>query len=312
MNLQTTLNHFGKLGKPFFFCISYDLKSWEVTPLEHLDSNISFVINGEYRSDKQKLQMKIKPINFETYKKKFLKVQKEIKKGNTYLLNLTTKTKITSSHSLFDIYKNASAKYKLFYKDKFVSFSPETFIQIKENTIYTYPMKGTINANILDAKEKILADEKEKAEHIMIVDLLRNDLNRVAKNVKVNNFRYVEQIKAGEDDLLQVSSEISGFLENDWHTKIGDILIKLLPAGSISGTPKRKTLEIIEDIEKYKRDFFTGIWGVYDGKTLDSAVLIRFIEKNGKKLCYKSGGGITLDSRSIDEYNEMIDKVYIP
>jgi para-aminobenzoate synthetase component 1 len=94
--------------------------------------------------------------------------------------------------------------------------------------------------------------------------------------------------------------------------------VNLLPAGSITGTPKRKTVEIIHEIEKYDRGFFTGIWGIYDGTSLDTAVLIRFIERkknntnNKNQYIYKSGGGITLDSDINNEYNEMIEKVYIP
>ena len=312
MDLKATLNHFGKGKKPFFFCISYDLKSWEVTPLQDLKPNILFTINIKNSNIKEKISLGKKPINFKTYSKKFQQILTQIEAGNTYLVNLTAKTKILSKHSLLDIYEHSSAKYKLFYKNKFVSFSPETFIQIKNNTIYTYPMKGTINANIPNAKERILADEKEKAEHTMIVDLLRNDLNIVSTNVQVNRFRFIEQIQAGTNDLLQVSSEISGQLDSNWHSQIGDILTNLLPAGSISGTPKKKTLEIIQNIEKYKRGFFSGIWGIFDGENLDSAVLIRFIEQKGGNLIYKSGGGITIDSKCIDEYNEMIEKVYIP
>jgi para-aminobenzoate synthetase component 1 len=91
-------------------------------------------------------------------------------------------------------------------------------------------------------------------------------------------------------------------------------LVKLLPAGSITGTPKKKTIEIIKDIEMYERGFFSGIWGIYDGVSLNSAVLIRFIEKtkDDNKFIYKSGGGITIESDLKGEYFEMIDKVYIP
>ncbi len=315
MDLKSTLNYFGTNKEPFFFCISYDLKSWDVISLKKLPPNIKYSIESTAENkSKQKMSIKKKYMHFSTYKKKFNKVIAHIKNGNTYLLNLTSKTKIETTHSLFDIYTNASAKYKIYYKDKFVSYSPETFVKISNNTISTFPMKGTINADTCNAKEKILANCKELAEHTMIVDLLRNDLNIVSKNVAVDHFRYVEKINAGHHELLQVSSMISGILDDNWHTKIGDILLNILPAGSITGAPKRKTIEIIKEIEKYNRGFFTGIWGIYDGEKLDSAVLIRFIEKSKKDttFIYKSGGGITLDSDVTDEYLEMIDKVYIP
>jgi para-aminobenzoate synthetase component 1 len=150
------------------------------------------------------------------------------------------------------------------------------------------------------------------AEHIMVVDLLRNDLSIVATDVKVDNFRYISSIDSGEKKLLQVSSHISGNVGEDWHSQIGTILSALLPAGSITGTPKKNTIKIIEDIEQYKRGFFTGVFGIYDGKKLDSGVMIRFIEKTQDGYIYKSGGGITLDSDVDDEYNELLDKIYLP
>jgi len=313
LNLQATLNNFGTEKKPFFFCISYDLQFWDVIPLDKLPIDLQF--SFETKNNFNNITLEKYPLPFAEYEEKFKKTIKEIEAGNTYLLNLTAETKIKSNHTLLEIYKNASAKYKLYYKDLFVSFSPETFIKIENNKIYTFPMKGTIDANINFAKEKILTNEKELAEHTMIVDLLRNDLNKVAKNVQVDNFRYIEEIQAGEKNLLQVSSVISGELENNWHSQIGDILINLLPAGSITGTPKKKTIEIIHQIEKYNRGYFTGIWGVYDGISIDSAVLIRFIEPSNDEtyqFIYKSGGGITIESNPHEEYNELLDKIYIP
>ena len=173
-------------------------------------------------------------------------------------------------------------------------------------------MKGTIDASLPNAKETILESKKESAEHTMVVDLLRNDLSMVAKNVRVKSFRYITQIDSGSKKLLQVSSHISGDLDENWHENIGTFLKKLLPAGSISGTPKRSTLKIIDKIEGYERGYFSGIFGVYDGKSFDSAVMIRFIEKTKVGYIYKSGGGITLDSDVRSEYQELLDKVYIP
>ncbi|OAD20370.1 para-aminobenzoate synthase component I, partial [Candidatus Thiomargarita nelsonii] len=144
--------------------------------------------------------------------------------GNTYLLNLTFPTEIEVNTSLLNIFLSSQAPFKLYFKDQFITFSPERFIKIKDNLIKTYPMKGTIDADILNAHKKILADEKEKAEHVMVVDLLRNDLSIVAKKVSVNKFRYIDKIEAGSKALLQVSSEISGILEKNWSERIGDIL----------------------------------------------------------------------------------------
>ena len=85
-----------------------------------------------------------------------------------------------------------------------------------------------------------------------------------------------------------------------------------MPAGSISGAPKKKTIEIIDEVEGYERGSYTGIFGIFDGNDLDSGVMIRFIEKDGAEMYYKSGGGITINSIAENEYNELIDKVYVP
>ncbi len=315
--LKNTLNQLGIQKIPFLFIIDFDLKNYYVKPLDQLDPNIYFHIDSfsnicSKKEINQNYQLKKKPISFIKYKAAFDEVIQQMRAGNTYLLNLTFPTEIEIDMPLLDIFHASQAPFKLYFKDKFISFSPERFIRIEDNIIKTYPMKGTIDAQIPDAHAKILSSEKEKAEHTMVVDLLRNDLSIIAKKVKVNKFRYIENLKTNQKDLLQVSSEISGELENNWHHKIGDILLPLLPAGSISGTPKRKTLEIIKNVENYNRGFFSGVFGYFDGNTLDSAVMIRFIEKNGNKLIYKSGGGITIDSDAADEYAEMLDKIYIP
>jgi len=252
------------------------------------------------------------PIDINIYREKFDAVQEHIRRGNTYLLNLTQRTPIESNYSLKEIYTMAHAPYKLRVKDEFVCFSPEPFITIEKNTIHTYPMKGTIDAALPNAVDIILNDPKESAEHTMIVDLLRNDLGIVANEIRVEKFRYITTINTGNKKLHQVSSHISGKLKNNWKKNAGELLKSLLPAGSISGTPKRKTIEIIEEIEGFDRGYFTGVFGHFDGENLYSAVSIRFIENSKGKLSYKSGGGITSESDCKSEYNEMLDKIYIP
>jgi para-aminobenzoate synthetase component 1 len=173
-------------------------------------------------------------------------------------------------------------------------------------------MKGTIDADLPNALEIILNDEKEFAEHNTIVDLIRNDLSIISDNVRVTKFRYPDYLQTNNKNLIQISSEICGDLPVDYHNNIGDIIAGLLPAGSVTGAPKAKTLEIISQAENYKRGYYTGVFGVFDGKNLDSAVLIRFIEQNEKRLIFKSGGGITSMSDVNSEFQELIDKVYVP
>ena len=316
--IKEKLNKFGFEKEPFLFVISYDFSKFYIEKLSNLSDSIKYQLDNKEESTQNiqnKVSLKKFPISFEEYKKKFDILQEEIKSGNSYLLNLTAKTKIKTTLSLDEIYENTKSRFKLRFKnqkDDFVCFSPERFVKIEDNKIFTYPMKGTIDAKFPNAKEKILTNQKEMAEHTMVVDLLRNDLGIIGSNVRVEDFRYIETINAGDKELLQVSSKISADLENNWSEKIGDILTSILPAGSITGTPKKKTVEILKNIEDYDRDFYTGIFGVYDGKNLDSSVMIRFIEEINSERFYKSGGGITCDSDVFLEYEELLDKVYLP
>ena len=298
-------------GTPFLLISDFKAETILVyTQEELLNEDISFSFFPSTPSGPVTLHKD--PISFSEYQKGFDAIIEHIKDGETYLLNYTCSTPIKTTLTLKQIYNKAHAKFKLRFKDEFVCFSPERFIKIEENTISTYPMKGTIDASIENAKEKILANEKEMAEHIMVVDLLRNDLGIVAKNIKVEKFRYIDHLNTGEHELLQVSSKITGVLPDNWRMNFGAIISELLPAGSISGTPKRSTLQIIQEVEDHNRDFFSGIFGYFDGKDFDSAVMIRFIENHNGDLIYKSGGGITLESDPHLEYQEMQDKIYIP
>lgn len=311
-----TINKLGRNRTAFLFIISYNKKKVFAQPLKQLDDDIYYKLEDwrNYPAKKREKDFTFSksPVDFKIYKNALDNVLEEIRSGNTYLLNLTFKTAIKSNLSLKEIFTYSRAKFKLYYKDKFICFSPERFVEIEGNSISTYPMKGTIDANINNAKEKILASKKEMAEHVMIVDLMRNDLGIIGSEVKVDKFRYVEKIKAGKKELLQVSSKISAKLAADWRDKLGVHLEQLLPAGSITGTPKKSTTDIIDKVENFDRDFYTGIFGVFDGSSLRSAVLIRFIEKENGKLYYKSGGGITIDSDEKREYEELIDKIYLP
>lgn len=210
------------------------------------------------------------------------------------------------------LFEQSKARYKLLFRDEFLVFSPEIFVQIKDGKLFSFPMKGTIDANIPNAREKIINDPKEFAEHVTIVDLIRNDLSQVASNVKVKRFRYMEEIRTHGKNLLQVSSEIVGDLTLGYASRIGDLILSLLPAGSVSGAPKSKTVEIIRTAEEEKRGYYTGVFGYFDGVNLDSGVMIRYIERSGDKLFYRSGGGITTQSNARTEYQELIDKVYVP
>jgi len=307
------ITEYASTKEPFLFIISYDKTEIFVQKLSELSGDIAYSFDCEARVDLGKKANLVKyPVDFKTYSNSFKQVIEEIKRGNTYLLNLTFRSEIETTLTLGEIFTQANAPYKLLIDNQFVCFSPECFIKIEDNSISTYPMKGTIDASIPNAKEKILNDLKETAEHTMIVDLMRNDLNMVAVKTTVPKFRYIDRIKAGDKELLQVSSEIKAQLSDNWHNNLGTILDRLTPAGSISGTPKLSTLKIIDRVESSLRGLYCGVFGVYDGKSLKSAVMIRAISKEGDKLYYHSGGGITIDSNLEMEYQELVDKIYLP
>ena len=307
------MNELGAAKVPFFFMIDFLKENGEIIPLNEISDEIKFELNSiQNYSINRSFQFDKFPIDFSDYQSKFKLVHDNLLFGNSYLTNLTYPTKINTNLSLDEIYHFSEAKYKLKYKENFVCFSPERFVKIENHHIFSNPMKGTIDASIPNAKQIILDDEKEAAEHATIVDLIRNDLSLVADNVEVTKYRYIDELKTNDKTLLQVSSEIRGDLKVDFHQNIGTIFDKLLPAGSICGAPKKKTIDIILEAEDYDRKFYTGVFGVFDGENLDSAVMIRFIENDENELFFKSGGGITAKSNAKAEYEELIQKVYVP
>ena len=308
------LNQWGKEKTPFVFLIDFECKKPQCWRLDENTTDFKYDFNGFTNAEKlpnknKKLHFERQPESFEIYKAKFEKIKQQIEYGNSFLVNLTTETPILTNLSLGEIFEGVTAKYSCWLKDAFVCFSPETFVKIIDHKIYSYPMKGTVDANMPNAEETILKDAKELAEHATIVDLIRNDLSKVSTNVKVDKFRYYEKIKTQNGLLGQVSSEISGDLQSNYNEHIGDILFDLLPAGSICGAPKSKTEKIIFDAEQKDRGYYTGIAGYFDGINLDSCVLIRYLQENK---IYRSGGGITFQSDATKEYEEMIEKVYVP
>lgn len=301
----------------------------------------------------------IEPPLYEDYERSFNIVKSNIMAGNSYLTNLTCRVPVSCNLPLEEIFHRAKGKYKLLLRRKrtqaedkahlkeeaqnkahlkeenieenltpFVCFSPETFVRIKGGRIYSYPMKGTLDASLPNAEKQLMEDQKEAAEHATIVDLIRNDLSRVAEDVRVDKYRYIDVLHTNKGNILQTSSEISGRLPEDYPHHLGEILDAQLPAGSITGAPKDKTMQIIQETEGYDRGFYTGIMGIYDQGELNSAVMIRFIEEEEevfpsktenrmnyeaiRKLYFKAGGGITSKSDCRKEYEEVIQKIYLP
>ena len=216
MDFVEQLNQWGHEKKPFVFLIDFEQKkplAWLVddcpdwfqykftkaSSLKKFDATLTAIdqasetvvssfVNSNTNLQSDDLLTKL-PIGLKDYQVKFNQVMDALHKGDSFLMNLTIPTPVQNKLDFQTYFDHAKSKYVIWFKEHFIAFSPETFIQIENGKIATFPMKGTIDASLSNAKEVLLNDPKEFAEHATIVDLLRNDLSRVASNVKVTNFR---------------------------------------------------------------------------------------------------------------------------
>lgn len=321
------LNRFGAEGRPFVFLVDYAAEQAVVEPLDALSPDeLAYDFGGVTNVPSpggatavghprvgvaQPAALTPHLPAFADYARAFALVQGGLRRGDSFLTNLTQRVPIETPLTLADIFARARARYRLFVPERWVCFSPEPFVRIADGHIRTFPMKGTLPDGE-GAEARLLSDAKEAAEHATVVDLLRNDLSRVAEDVRVARYRYVERVETHRGALLQTSSEIVGRLPADYPAHLGDLLFRLLPAGSVTGAPKRATCRLIAEAEGYDRGWYTGIAGWSDGRTLDSTVLIRFVEHTPEGLVFKAGGGITARSQVEREYAEVCDKIYIP
>lgn len=322
------INILAKENEPFLFVINYDGDDAYIRRLKDIDpkeclydfEGISNVVldDGYKHPLPSAIRWDIDAPAYENYERSLNIVKSNMLAGNSYLANLTCRVPVDCNLSLDDIFAHSKGKYRLLLRSyrnrgrRFVCFSPESFLRISHGRIYSYPMKGTIDASIPNARQELMNDTKEAAEHATIVDLIRNDLSRVATDVRVDCYRYVDTLHTNKGDILQTSSEISGLLPDDYRQHLGEIIDAQLPAGSITGAPKKKTVEIIREAERYDRGFYTGVMGIFNDGELNSAVMIRFVEQDENGMAFKAGGGITAKSCCRKEYEEVLQKIYLP
>ena len=317
-HLRQAMNELGASSVPFLWGVDYELSKGFLIqkPLEttSLLWNIKGVGNDSaLRNTGRKINLREETPPEPEYREKFATVRQGLMRGDSFLANLTVASRVTPDCTLEEIYASVKAPYKLLIPGQFLCFSPESFVRIQSGHISTYPMKGTIDASVPDAADRLIGDYKELCEHFTIVDLMRNDLNSVAADVKVSRFRYIDRIETHNGAILQTSSEIIGRLSPEKAHSFGDIILPLLPAGSICGAPKPATLRLISQAESQKRGWYTGVFGYFDGNTMDSAVMIRCIQRaHDNNLYFHSGGGITVNSVCEEEYNEITSKIYLP
>lgn len=245
------------------------------------------------------------------------KAKDYIRAGDIYQVNLSQEFNTQSFLSSFEIYKRLrkiSPSYFSAYLDcgdfQILSSSPERFLSLEGNVVTTRPMKGTRPRSKNKLKDKRLKNEllrsaKDKAELIMIVDLERNDLGKVCSynSIKVSALRQLEQYST----VFQTTATVEGRLHKDKDRM--DLLRACFPGGSITGCPKIRAMEIIEELEPNRRSIYTGCLGYLSlSGNMDFNILIRTILKKENKLYCSVGGGIVVDSRPQEEYEETIVK----
>ena len=243
------------------------------------------------------------------------KIKHYIKEGDTYQVNYTIKGRFKfsgSSNAFFQkLLFNQSAKYSAFINNDqnfILSLSPELFFHKRGRKIISHPMKGTIRRGFnhdsdTTAENELKRSEKNLAENVMIVDLIRNDLGRICRygSIKAPKLFKIEKYES----LFQMVSEVHGKLRK--RTSFKDILTNIFPCGSVTGAPKIRTMEIINEIEKEDRGIYTGSIGLFTPKEIKSNVAIRTISVNKKSGngIIGLGSGIVWDSDPESEYEEV-------
>ncbi|WP_319025609.1 aminodeoxychorismate synthase component I [Paraclostridium bifermentans] len=289
--------------------------------IENIESILTVIHNGEKINDEIVCEKSenIFYSNFikEDYKKAVTRLKEYIVSGDVYIANMTQRFWCYNEDDSFNIYKKLRSinkapfsAYLNFEDFQIISSSPERFIQVFNNKAHTRPIKGTRprghNAEE-DEKNKLelINSEKDKAELLMVVDLERNDFSKVCKphTVKVTeNFKLEEYAT-----VFHLVSTVEGELKNDVSSV--RCIKECFPGGSITGTPKIRAMEIIEELEGIKRNIYTGSIGYFDFRgNCDFNIVIRTIIKKDNKAFFGVGGGITYDSIEEDEYNETLDK----
>ncbi|MGG7058365.1 aminodeoxychorismate synthase component I [Clostridium nigeriense] len=273
----------------------------------HLYEEVVKEVNKEFISN----------FNKEDYKSAINKLKNYIVSGDVYIANMTQRFYTENTEDSFEIYKKLrtinKAPFSAFmnFEDfQIISSSPERFLEINNRKVITRPIKGTRprgenkEEDIKNSLE-LLNSEKDKAELLMVVDLERNDLSKVCKphSVKVTELFKLETYAT----VFHLVSTVEGVLKED--VSAIKCIKECFPGGSITGTPKIRAMEIIEELEGLKRNIYTGSIGYFDFRgNADFNIAIRTIVKKDNKAYFGVGGGITYDSIEEDEYNETLDK----
>ena len=270
----------------------------------------------EIRTDSAEINIKSN-ITKEQYIKNVEKAKEYIKDGDIFQVVPSQRFEIDNPPDSFDVYRmlrsTNPSPYLYYFKNKnyaIAGASPEMLVSVNENTVITRPIAGTIKRGETsdeDAKNEasLLNDPKERAEHTMLVDLGRNDVGKVSKfgSVQVTDFMIVERYSK----VMHLVSNVQGTLRDDLEPL--DALAALLPAGTLSGAPKVRAMEIIDELEPTKLGLYGGTVGylAFDG-SLDTCIAIRTVLFRKGKAYVQAGGGVVADSVPEKEYQESINK----
>jgi anthranilate synthase component 1 len=245
------------------------------------------------------------------------KAKSYIKKGDIIQAVLSQRFKFKIKKSPFDIYRSLRSlnpsPYMFFLKLKdttLVGASPEMLVRVEDGLVQTRPIAGTRPRGKTQEQDKklekeLLGDIKEKAEHIMLVDLGRNDLGRVCRagEVKVSEFMHVEKYS----HVMHLVTKVSGKLDKKYDSY--DVLRAAFPAGTVTGSPKIRAMEIIDELENIRRGPYAGCVGYFSfSHNLDTCITLRTIVIKGDKAYVQAGAGIVADSIPRKEYLESINK----
>ncbi len=245
------------------------------------------------------------------------KAKKYIFEGDIFQVVLSNRLEADFEGSLFDTYRvlrtiNPSPYMFYFSGDdiEVAGASPETLVKCENGVLHTFPLAGTrprgkTREEDMALEAELLADEKERAEHNMLVDLGRNDIGKISSfgSVEVEKYMSIERFS----HVMHIGSTVKGDLRDDCH--VVDAVDAILPAGTLSGAPKFRACEIINELENNKRGIYGGAIGYVDFTgNLDTCIAIRIAFKKNGKVFVRSGAGIVADSVPKNEYQECINK----
>ena len=290
------------------------------TALEEIKRIIELIKSGKVKEEEKiKLLSDFEPLfNKEEYMQIVEKTKKYIYEGDIFQAVLSNKLEAKASGSLLDVYRrlrisNASPYMFYFSSDdiEIAGASPETLVKLEDKELSTFPLAGTRKRGMTEEEDKklikdLLSDEKEKAEHNMLVDLGRNDIGKISKFGSVKVDKYMEIVKFSH--VMHIGSTVKSVIREDKDAL--NAIEAVLPAGTLSGAPKIRACEIIDELEKDKRGIYGGAIGYIDfSGNMDTCISIRLAYKKSDRLVIRSGAGIVADSDPELEYEECVNKM---